>query len=247
MKKIFAILLFFLSANVASSDVGLSPQEKYELGLRYLKRGNFTKALEQFNHIRNFYRDDPLAIDSELAIADLYFQKAEWDQARVYYDEFKRRYPSDERLDYVTYRLGLTYYKKAPKTPERDQRWTERAVSNWKNFAIKYPSSEHKDEVSKKYIECRNRLAEKEIRIAKFYQNRSAWEGTKRRTDHLIKNFYDSKYVSQALEINAIANYHLGNSDLYQQSLEQLEKVSPQRIEAVKSTIEKAMQNKSNE
>ena len=35
----------------------LTVQEQYELGLKYLKRGMYIKALEQFNRVRNYHRD----------------------------------------------------------------------------------------------------------------------------------------------------------------------------------------------
>ena len=244
MKRILFILTLFFFALSANAGPSLTPEEKYDLGLKYLKRGNYQKALEQFNHIRNFYRDDPLAIEAELSIADLYFKKSEWDQARVYYDEFQRRYPTHPKIDYVTFKLGLCYYKKSPKTPERDQRWTEQAVSHWRNFDIKYPSSPHSKDVNKKYVECRNRLAEKELRIAKFYQKRSAWEGSKRRSDYLIKNYSESKHLIEALQINALANHNLGNQTLFQQSFDQLKKMAPDKVDNLNSKIEEANQRK---
>ena len=74
----------------------LSVEEQYELGLKYLKRGYYVKALEEFNQIRNYHRDDPYAVKAELAIADLYFSKSEWDQARLAYEDFLRLHPRHE-------------------------------------------------------------------------------------------------------------------------------------------------------
>ncbi len=45
--------LTFASTPAHSARRKLTVQDQYELGLRYLKRGYYVKALEQFNRIRN--------------------------------------------------------------------------------------------------------------------------------------------------------------------------------------------------
>ena len=71
-------MLFFLqlfaSIQLAMAQ-GLTVQEQYDLGQKYLRRGYYTKALDQFTLIRNYYRDDPLSMKAELAIADVYYKK----------------------------------------------------------------------------------------------------------------------------------------------------------------------------
>ena len=110
----FAVLLMCLAVALGlgvSSDAQaarkkLTVQDQYELGLRYLNRGYYAKSLETFNRIRNYHRDDPLSVKAELAIADVYFKKREWDQARLAYEDFMRMHPRHPDLDYVTYRVG---------------------------------------------------------------------------------------------------------------------------------------------
>ena len=123
-------------------------QDRYDSGMKFMKRGYYVKALEEFNRIRNYYRDDPLSVRAELAIADVYFKKAEWDQARLAYEEFARMHPRHEELDYVTYRLGMTAFKKSPRVASRDQTWTRQAVHSWTGFEDRYPDSEYRDEVA---------------------------------------------------------------------------------------------------
>jgi len=124
-----------------------SVAEQYELGQRFLKRGYYVKAMEQFNRIRNYHRDDPFAVKAELAIADLYYSKGEWDQARLAYMDFQRSHPRHEELDYVVYRIGLSLYRKAPKISARDQVWTRQTVNQWTGYSSRFPQSEYLEEV----------------------------------------------------------------------------------------------------
>ena len=123
MIRLILIAALFISgpANAKRNKrARLTVKEQYELGLKYMNRGMYIKALEQFNRVRNYHRDDPHSVKAELAIGDVYFKKAEWDQAKLAYDEFARMHPRHEDLDYVTYRIGMASFKKAPKRAGRD-------------------------------------------------------------------------------------------------------------------------------
>ena len=214
-------------------------QEQFELGKRFMKRGYYVKALEQFNRIRNYHRDDPYAIKAELAIADMYFAKGEWDQARLAYMDFQRSHPRNEELDYVVYRIGLSLYRKAPKVAARDQIWTRQTVNQWTGYGVRFPESEYRAEVMEKLAECQERLARKELLIAKFYERRSAWKAVQGRAEDLIHGWPESQYVPEAIELLALAHFEEGNTTEARQALERLEELDPQRASGLKTRFQK--------
>ena len=232
MPFISLLYSFILAIGLAESQ-SLSVQEQYDLGQKYLKRNYYTKALEQFNVIRNYYRDDPLAQLAELAIADVYFQKAEWDLARYSYDDFRRRYPRHEKVDYATFQVGLTLYKKAPKVAGRDQTWTIQAVQSWNQFETVFPNSEYIDDVQEKRSECLDRLAKKELRIAEFYHRRKAWEAVRRRSEGLIQQYPESGYVAEAYALLAVAYFHLEDVGAFSLALQRLRDLDERKAEAL--------------
>ena len=196
----------------------LTVKEQYELGMKYLKRGYYVKALEQFNRIRNYHRDDPYAVKAELAIADLYYKKSEWDQARLAYEDFLRLHPRHESADYVVYRLGMTSWKKAPKIASRDQTWTRQAVDTWARFEVRYAESEYIDEVNENLDAARNRLARKEFLIGVFYaEQRKAWPAVVGRMQELLRLYPDCKDAPMARAWLAIAHKELDQLEAAQQ------------------------------
>ena len=203
LNLIFLMLWSVLSVFAATE----SAQEQYDMGQKYMDRGNYTKAIEYFNVVRNYYRDDPLAQMAELAIADVYYKRAEWDLARYSYDDFRRRYPRHEQVDYATYKIGMTLYKKSPKFAGRDQRWTAQAIQSWSEYETRFPESEYREEVEEKRWECSERLSKKELQIAQFYAKRLAWEAVRRRSSGLIQGYPTSQYVVEAkvLQVQALA------------------------------------------
>ena len=225
------------SAGLASSPAFAAPkavsaEEVYALGLKYLKRGYYTKALEQFNRVRTFFRDDPYSLKAELAIADIHYKKNEWDQARVAYEDFMRAHPRYPELDVVVYRLGMTLYKKAPLIPDRDQTWTRQVVNTWAGFPARFPESTHREEVDRLLGKARGRLAEKELRIAAFYERRNAWLAVTGRIEPLLRTWPEYEGRAAALELLGTAQHQLGDAEAAAATMERLQADFPGSSEA---------------
>ncbi len=206
----------------------LSVEEQYELGLKYLKRGYYVKALEEFNQIRNYHRDDPYAVKAELAIADLYFSKSEWDQARLAYEDFLRLHPRHEDVDYVVFRLGLTSWKKAPKIAARDQAWTRSAVNTWTGFDARFSESEYVLEVQEYLAEAEDRLAHKEFQVGRFYYKRGAWSAVIGRMEGLLSLYPECTDAPEALRMLAVARFEQGDVALAQDVARKLREDHPE-------------------
>lgn len=174
-------------------------QELYEQGIRQMRRGSYTKALESLNRVRNYYRDDPISVKAQLAIADLQFKKGDYEQARFSYEEFASLHPRHEDLDYVTWRIGQSIWKRSPKTAGRDQTATKSAVNAWTGFDARFPDSEWRDDVARLLGRGRERLASKELFIARFYARRDAWGAVRGRTEYLLRRYPDVPQVEPAM------------------------------------------------
>ncbi len=223
-----------------TAPADLPVQEKYEKGLKYLKRGYYVRALEMFNLIRNFHRDDPLAVKAELAIADLHYKKADWAQARLAYEDFMRWHPRNEDMDYVVWRFGLTMYKDASRWSQRDQSWTRAAVDTWSGFERRFPDSEHRAEVTEKLTECRDRLAKKELQIARFYEQRKAWSAVEDRAHGLVTVHPTSRHAPDGLALLAEAYAWQGRADDAEKVLGQLAETSPELAGRARARVERA-------
>jgi outer membrane protein assembly factor BamD len=224
--SILAALLLLAAVGSVPAEAArgrMGPAERYELGLKYMKRGYYTRALEQFNRVRNYHRDDPHAVLSELAIADLYFKKAEWDQARLAYEDFQRMHPHHEQVDYVVYRMGLCLWRKAPSVAARDQVWTRQAVNTWSGFAARYPDSELLPDVQEHLGEGRDRLAHKEFLIGKFYLRREAWAAAAGRFEGMLRSYPQASDRELALAYLGQCRFHQGDIEGARATLRKLD------------------------
>lgn len=210
------------STPASAADKDMSPAERYELGLKQMKRGYYTKALEHFNRIRNYYRDDPVSVKAELAIADVYYKKHDYEQARLAYEDFARLHPRHADLDYVTWRIGQCLYMRAPKAAGRDQTATRQAVNVWASFEARFPESGHYEDVHRVLQKSRDRLAQKELYIARHYARKDAWLAVRKRAEGAVQRYPTSTHTPEALEMMVRAYHAWGQVDEAQAARDRL-------------------------
>lgn len=233
---VLALALGTAPAHAAGSR--LTAQQTYELGERFAKRGVTNKALEQFNRVRTYFRDDPYALKAELAIAELHYKKSEWDMARLAYEDFLRAHPRYVDLDIVIWRLGMTLYQKSPTVAAKDQTWTRQAVNTWTGFSSRFPSSEHIADVDKFLGKAQNRLGRKEILIARFYDRREAGPAVEGRTTGFLAQYPSSPDRSEGLTLLAVA-YAREQKDPTP-AIELLRVQAPQKVGAAQHAVKVA-------
>ncbi len=223
-------------ARVAAS--GRDAREVYAHGESMMQRGAWDKAQADFQELRNFHRDDPLSVLAKLALADIHYRKGEFAEAQSAYEEFARYHPRHEALDLVTYRMGLTIWRRAPKVAGRDQSptvsavraWTPARTSrdpglvlqssnplatnfDWTAFEARFPESEYIEKVEKLRDRARNRLAARDLFTARFYAKRKAWAAVKGRAEDLVRLFPGSRHGEEGLALLARALHSIGESD----------------------------------
>ncbi|MBX2800425.1 MAG: outer membrane protein assembly factor BamD [Myxococcales bacterium] len=227
---ILVVLLTLPTVSLAGPRRTVSAEALYEQGLRQMRRGYFTKALESFNRVRNYHRDDPLSVLAQLAIADLHFKKKDFEQARFAYEEFASLHPRHKSLDFVTWRIGLSIYKRASRMAGRDQSATRAAVNVWTGFDTRFPESEHVSDVDRLLTKARNRLANKELFVAKFYERKDAWGAVRGRTEYMLRRYPDTQSVPEALQLLGTAMHAWGDTDEALQVRERLAQAHPESI-----------------
>lgn len=205
-----ALLLGTVAPAAEAAPRPQTAQELYEQGIRQMRRGYYTKALESFNRVRNYHRDDPISVKAQLAIADLHYKKGDFEQAKFAYEEFASLHPRHESLDYVTYRIGQSIWRRAPKFAGRDQTPTRSAVNVWTGFDARFPDSEYLDEVDKLLDRGRSRLSSKELHVAKFYARQDAWGAVRNRAEYLLRRYPDTPQAPQARVLLGTAYHRWG-------------------------------------
>jgi len=159
---------------------GQTADEIYAIGARQIERGKYGKARRTLESALGRATTTPEIIANvHLGLADAYFLDGgllNLAEALSRYTNFLTFYPNHERADYAQYRLALCYLKQAL-SPDRDQSQTRKALAEFMKVSTLYPNSSYVGPAMQKAAEARQRLAESEFRIGRFYFRSRAWEG----------------------------------------------------------------------
>ncbi len=206
--SLIQVLLISCSSVDKKSD---TPEGAYAIAQEYEKDEMYEEAIRRYTDVKNRFPYSQFATKAELSIADVYFKQESFLEAQLAYQNFRELHPSVENIDYVVFRVGLSYYMQLPDTIDRDLAAAHSAISAFEELLKKYPNSALTVEAKEKQNKAYQMLAEKEKYIADFYFKRKNYESALVRYEGLLK-----KYSGQGFELGALYNAALSAKNLGQ-------------------------------
>ncbi|MCI0482352.1 MAG: outer membrane protein assembly factor BamD [Candidatus Dadabacteria bacterium] len=238
MTKILAVLILTVSLlfviNCGSKKVpkDLTDEQLYDAAMKELTadkggfpwifRGrDYDMIFSYLKEIQLRYTYSPYAALAELRTGDAYFEKEEFEQAAIEYEEFLKRHPGHAEAPYATYRLALSYYKEI-NSPDRDPLNTRLALQWFNTFIEKYPDSPLVPDARERALRCRDRLARREIYIGNFYSRRDNYKAAADRYKIVVDDYNDTQRYQEALYLLGKAYAKSDQYDLARQTLNRL-------------------------
>jgi len=173
-------------------------EKAYNRGLQERKDKNYLEAVRYLEYVRNNFPYSQFAGLSELAIADMSFERDDWSAAATQYQDFVKSHPSHPKADYAAFRAGLARWEDRPSdlwflppSSEKDQAPLRSALDALQRFVLSYPKSEYVPRARDLIADTRERLARHEQYVADFYWKRNAWKGAAGRLIGLADNYGD--------------------------------------------------------
>lgn len=205
-KWIFQLLLVVGSAlalsHCSSKSINESdPAELYQDAEDDVKNDRYLIALDKLRIIKTKFSYTSYGALSQLKIADVYFLQESFPEAAAAYETFVELYPKHERAGYAIFRSGESYFMDIPSTIARDLRSAESAIQAFTTYLKKFPAGENAQQAQEMKKKAYNKLAEKELDIAKFYIRRKKPDAARGRLQKLLDQFGDSDFVPAAKEL----------------------------------------------
>jgi outer membrane protein assembly factor BamD len=201
MRLVICTLVTWFLAGCSSAEKldTNTPEGGFKLGEKLEKDERFEEAINQFNIVTNKHPYSRLAIEAKLRVADIQFKREDYLEAQNSYQSFKEMHPTHPRADYVTFRLGLSFFNQLPSTIDRDLALADRAILYFDEVLQSYGSSPHAKEAAEYRRKALVMLAEKEHYIAHFYFVRDHYESALGRYESLLERFPDLGFDARAL------------------------------------------------
>ena len=173
-------------------------------------QGDYPLAVKIYEALMARYPFAAETRQSRLDVIYAYYRAGESESAIDAADTFIRENPTHPRIDYAWYLKGLTDFERMPNFMERwfrvdlNQRPPTEARRSFTAFATvveQFPESDYAHDARRRMVYLRNRLADYEIAVARYYVGRGAYVAAAQRAKVAIEEFDGAPAVREALEI----------------------------------------------
>ena len=186
------------------------PQVVYERAHRAMIQADYPMAIRVYEALMARYPFAAETRQSRLDVIYAYYRAGESESAIDAADTFIRENPTHPRIDYAWYIKGLTDFERMPNFMERwfrvdlDKRppsMARRSFTAFLTVVEQYPNSDYAHDSRRRMVYLRNRLAEYEIEVARYYMSRGAYVAAAQRAKVLIEDYDGAPAVREALEV----------------------------------------------
>jgi outer membrane protein assembly factor BamD len=149
---------------------------------------DFPKAIELFQEVIDNYPYSEYATLAELRIADVHFERENYEEAASYYQDFVELHPTNEQVPYAIYRNGLCSFEQM-REPFQDQTPTKEAIAHFQVLLERYPDSEMTRDTEARLHEAQDQLAQASVVIGDFYFGRGNYYAAVKRYREALTDF----------------------------------------------------------
>lgn len=184
----------------------------------YEKDERFEEALTKYREVMNKHPYSRFAVESKIRIANIHYERENFIEAQTAYQLVKDLHPKHEKIDYITFRLAMSYFNQLPSTTDRDLSLAHKAILHFDEVANSYPKSNFVKEATEKKSDALKMLAEKESYIAYFYFHRDMYDSALKRYEKILAQYKGTGFELLALRgaaLSALRNGDLDKSKVY--------------------------------
>ena len=224
MRNIFYILLISLTIFLVSCgkekkisvinevDINLQMISLYEEGYRELINGDTLYAANKFNEAESIFPQSEWAPMASLMAAYAYYSDDYYFEAIDQIKDYMKNYPNHVYKDYAHFILAMCYYENIV-DEKRDLQPLLRSKKEFELIITKYPNTDFALDAKFKLELIEDRLAGKEMFIARHYLKSKKWIPAINRFKTVLKSYETTVYVEEALYRLVEVNYRIGLID----------------------------------
>jgi outer membrane protein assembly factor BamD len=195
----------------------------YERGRKSMESGNFGNAIRYFEALEARF---PFSNETKQAQLDLiycYYKDRQIEATVDAATTFERENPTHPRVDYALYMRGLAYFSGEHSwyhrlfdvdLAKRPPKNVQESFSVFAQLVQRFPQSAYAADARQRMVFLRNRLADYEIHVARYYLQRGAWLAAANRAKFVIEQYNGAPAGNEALRILVQSYSELGMTEL---------------------------------
>jgi outer membrane protein assembly factor BamD len=170
-----------------------------DAGEKLFNQGRYAESGEVFQAVKDRYPYSGYAAIAEVRLADGHYERQEFEDAYLVYDEFERLHPKNERIPYVMYRKGMCAFEQIT-AMDREQAYATKARREFERLILRFPDDVYARKARNHLRQVLIYLSEYELSVGHFYFKMGAYEAALNRYTYLIKHYPDMGYYDEALD-----------------------------------------------
>ena len=243
---LFAILIVLTACSdtklMTPETEGEKLQILYSDAMELVRKRDFVDAAALFEDIERQYPYSKWSNQAQLMSGFCYYKSSMYNDSLDALERFIALYPGSNKISYAYYLRALNYFEQISDV-EKDQTITTKAKRSFEEVIKKFPESEFASDALIRIDIINDRLAAKEMEIARYYQFNHQWISAINRYNKILDEYKTSVYTEETLHrlveiyyslglheeakrYAATLQYNFPGSDWYQKSYELVEDLS---------------------
>ncbi|HBG45492.1 MAG TPA: hypothetical protein DDW94_00720 [Deltaproteobacteria bacterium] len=210
---VLALFVFSGCASIPEGPVRRDAREIYDGAVNAYLSGNLQEADRSFKMLMEEYPLSPYSQESELMLGDVSYAMESYEDASSYYTNFVALHPAHIKAPYALFQKGMSHFKDVL-TLDRDQASTKKALFAFEDLIAAYPGSPYVATAKDLSVFMRNRLAEREFYIARFYFKQKKYKGALGRLRDILTSYTDAGITDKTLYFIGESYIGLGEKEL---------------------------------
>jgi outer membrane protein assembly factor BamD len=221
MQNIIKILLLTLSILLVScskeekisiieeENVEAQMIEAFEIGYEELINGDTLYAAKKFNEAELLYPQSQWAPKAALMAGYTYYSDNYYGDAIYEIERYLKTYPNHKNVDYGHFLLAMCYYETII-DEKRDLEPLLKAKKKFEFIMNNFPNTDFSMDAKFKLDLISDKLAAKQMYIAKHYLKKEKWIAAINRYKNIIEDYSTTIYVEEALHRLVEIHYRIG-------------------------------------
>ena len=199
--RLISILFILVSCSNIENDKKQAIEtdvDIYKRALLLIEENDYKSALNEFENLLLNYPFSDLAVKSEITSAYSLYEDNQIQKAINKLNSFIEMNPTGELTIYAHYLLGMCYYIQTSQKG-RDASLSLKAIDYFQIIESKYPNSKYAKDAKLKILYLKNRLAENELAVGKFYLKKNASGSAIKRFKVILEKFQNTSIIPETL------------------------------------------------
>ena len=179
-----------------------TPEDYLRLGDQELGQKRETQARKYYEQLLEQYPDSDLKAQAQLRIAEALYREENYLEAQFEYQKFLELYPLHPLASRAQFQVGMCHVQRV-QALDRSQIHTNEALVAFRTFRSRYPQDALMAQAEEQIQFLRQRLADHELAIARFYYRKQAYHAAIGRFLNVIQVYPDVPTIAEALYLLA--------------------------------------------